>query len=84
MAVVAVLLDTLLTTSTNGVDRVYHQLKDILGIATEPQVESSLQRWVEVFVSSPGRSKASWQRTVSKLPMARTASSLAWALTHLG
>jgi hypothetical protein len=33
MAVASMLLDTLLTPSTNRVDKVYCQLKDILGIA---------------------------------------------------
>jgi hypothetical protein len=36
------LLDTLPAPSTGGVDKVYHQLRDILGIATEQQAESSL------------------------------------------
>jgi hypothetical protein len=42
VAASAALLDTLPVPSTNRVDRVYHQLKDILGITTAPQVESSL------------------------------------------
>jgi hypothetical protein len=42
MAVMVTLLDTLPTHSVDGVDKVYHQLKDILGIATTQQVESSL------------------------------------------
>jgi hypothetical protein len=50
----------LLAPSTDGVDRVYHPLKDILGVAAKQQVESSLQWWVEVSVSSPCHSKASW------------------------
>jgi hypothetical protein len=40
--------------STDGTDKVYRQLKDILGIATMQQVESSLQRQAEVLVSSLG------------------------------
>jgi hypothetical protein len=39
---VAGLLDTLPTPSTDGVDRVYHQLKDILDITEAQQEESSL------------------------------------------
>jgi hypothetical protein len=42
MAAMVTLLDTLPTHSVDGVDKVYHQLKDILGIATTQQVESSL------------------------------------------
>jgi hypothetical protein len=42
VAVAAVLLDTLLAPSANGVDKVYHQLKDIFSIAIAQQVESSL------------------------------------------
>jgi hypothetical protein len=35
VVVVAALLDTLLVHSTDGVGKVYHQPKDILGVATE-------------------------------------------------
>jgi hypothetical protein len=35
VAAVATLLDTLFVPSTNGADRVYHQLKDILSVAIE-------------------------------------------------
>jgi hypothetical protein len=42
MAATATLLDTLPMPSTDGIDMVYHQLKDILGVATEQQAESSL------------------------------------------
>jgi hypothetical protein len=76
-------MDTLPARSTNGVDRMYHQLKDILGIAIEQQVESSLQRWVEDSISSPSHSKASRQRTTMELPVAGTVSLPVWALTHL-
>jgi hypothetical protein len=58
---------------------VYRQLKDILGIAPEQQVESSLQCWADVSILSPGYSKASRQRTTSELPAARTTSSPVWA-----
>jgi hypothetical protein len=42
VAAAALLLDTLPTPSTDGVDKVYHQLKDILDVAIEQQMESSL------------------------------------------
>jgi hypothetical protein len=64
------------TPSTDGVGKVYHQLKDILDIAAEQQVESSLQRWGKVSVLSPGCSKASRQRNVTEHPVAGTTSSL--------
>jgi hypothetical protein len=59
MAAATALLDTLSVPSTDGVDKVYHQLKNILGIATKQQAESTLQRWAEVSVLSLGHSKAS-------------------------
>jgi hypothetical protein len=77
------LLDTLPTPSTDKVNKVYHQLRDILSVATEQEEESSLQRWAEVSISSLGRSKASQQRTTMEHPMVRTASSPAWAPSHL-
>jgi hypothetical protein len=77
------LLDTLPAPSTNGVDEVYHKLKEILGVVTEQQAESSLTRWAEVSVSSQARSKASRQRTASEVPLAGTVSSLARAPTYL-
>jgi hypothetical protein len=49
----AALLDTLLSPSTDEVDKLYHELKDILSIAATPQVESSLQRRAEVSIMSP-------------------------------
>jgi hypothetical protein len=75
MATVVALLDNLPAPSTDGVDSVYHQLKDILVIAAEQQTKSSLQWWAEVSISSLGRSKASRQGTASKLPVDGTASS---------
>jgi hypothetical protein len=42
MATTAALLDTLHAPFTDGVDMVCQQLKDILGVASEQQVESSL------------------------------------------
>jgi hypothetical protein len=59
MATVAALLGTLPTSSTSGVDWVYHQLKDILGITATQQAESPLQHRTEVSILSPGCSKAS-------------------------
>jgi hypothetical protein len=59
MAAVAALLHTLPTPSTNGVDKVYRQLKDILSIVAMQQVESSLKRRAEILISSLGHSKAS-------------------------
>jgi hypothetical protein len=59
MVAATALLDTLSMPSTDGVDNVYHQLKNILGIATKQQAESTLQRWAEVSVLSLGHSKAS-------------------------
>jgi hypothetical protein len=44
MATAVALLDTLPAPSTDGVGRLYHQLRDILGIATEQQAESLHQR----------------------------------------
>jgi hypothetical protein len=43
MAVAAALLDTLPAPTIDEVDKVYHQLRDILGVATEQQAESLLQ-----------------------------------------
>jgi hypothetical protein len=77
--VAVALLDTLPAPSINGVDRVYCQLRDILGIAVEQQTESSLQKRAEASVSSPICSKARLQRTAMDHPAAGTASSLAWA-----
>jgi hypothetical protein len=74
MVAVATLLDTWPTPSTDGVDKVYCQLKDILGVTVAQQVESLLQRRAEVSLSSLGRSKASRQRMTMELPMVGTAS----------
>jgi hypothetical protein len=67
------LAKTLLT----GLEMVYQQLKDILGITSTQQVESSLQRRAEVSISTSGRSKAA-----QELPAVGMASSLAWILAH--
>jgi hypothetical protein len=40
VAMVATLLDTLPAPFANGVDKVYHQLKDIHGTTTAQQVEN--------------------------------------------
>jgi hypothetical protein len=83
MAMVVALLDTLLAPSTDRVDNVYCQLKDILDVTVMQQVESSLQWQAEVSMSSSGHSKASQQRTVTELPMAGTASSPTQVLAHI-
>jgi hypothetical protein len=83
MVMAAALLDTLPTPSNDGVGKVYHQLKGILGIADEQQAESSLQQRAEVSILSPGHSKASQQRTTTEHPTAGTASSPTRALSHL-
>jgi hypothetical protein len=75
MAASAMLLDTLPALSTNGVDRVYHRMKYILGIAATLQVESSLLCRAEVLISSLGRSKADRQKAATEPPMAWTTSS---------
>jgi hypothetical protein len=43
MAAVAALLDTLPAPSTDGMEKVYQQLKDIPSTTTATQAESSLQ-----------------------------------------
>jgi hypothetical protein len=58
VAAVAALLDTLPVPSADWVDMVYYQLKDILGIMTTEQVESSLRHRAEVSISILSRSKA--------------------------
>jgi hypothetical protein len=65
--------------STNGVSKVYQQLRNILSVFAEQQAESSLQWWAKVSVSSVGHSKASRQRTTIEHPAAGTTSSSAWA-----
>jgi hypothetical protein len=65
VATAVALLVTLLVPSADGVDKVYYQLKDILGVAATQQAESSLQRWVEVSISSLGHSKANRQKTAT-------------------
>jgi hypothetical protein len=83
MAAAAAPLDTLTAPSTDEVDKVYLQLKDILSVATEQQAESSLQQRAKVSVSSPGRSKASQQRTAMEHPTAGIVSSPVWAPSYL-
>jgi hypothetical protein len=72
-----------LTFSTDKVDRVYCQLRDILGVATEQHSEDSLQWWADVSILSPGHLKANRQRSTIELPTASTASSPMWALSHI-
>jgi hypothetical protein len=53
VAMAAVLLDTLLLPSTNGVGEVYQRLKSILSTTATQQAESSLQHQVEASVLPP-------------------------------
>jgi hypothetical protein len=69
MVVATALLDTLPTPSTNRVDKVYCQMKDILGITVAQQAESSLQCWAEVSVSALSHSRASQQKEAMELPV---------------
>jgi hypothetical protein len=77
MAAVVALLDTLLVPSSDGADKVYRRLKDIIDVVTTQQAESSLQQRAEISTSSLGLSKADRQRTATEHPVAGTASSLA-------
>jgi hypothetical protein len=52
VAMIDVLLDTLPAPTTDGVDKVYHQLKDIIDITTMQQAESSIRHRIEVLISS--------------------------------
>jgi hypothetical protein len=80
MATVATLLNTLLALPSNEVKKVYRQLKDILGIFTMNQVESSLQRPLR------SRAQAALRLASRRLPwnhpVAGMASSLARILAH--
>jgi hypothetical protein len=62
-------------TLCHRVDKVFHHLKDILSVAAAQQAESSIQHRAEVSISSPGRSKAGWQKVAMELPVVGTASS---------
>jgi hypothetical protein len=59
VAVATTLLDTLPMPSADGVSKVYQQKKNIIGVAAERQVESSLQQRAEFSITDLGRSKAS-------------------------
>jgi hypothetical protein len=72
MAMAATLLDTLHAPSTGGVNKVYHQLKDIIGITAAQLIESSLHCWAEVTISCPGHSKAGWPKAAMEPPAAGT------------
>jgi hypothetical protein len=69
--------------SADGVSKVYQQKKNIIGVAAERQVESSLQQRAEFSITDLGRSKASRQRTATEHPAAGTAFSPVWAPLHL-
>jgi hypothetical protein len=75
VAVTAALLETLPAPSVDRVDKVYYQLKGIIGVIAAQQVESSLQRRADVSISSPDCSKANQAKTGTELPTAGTASS---------
>jgi hypothetical protein len=75
VAAAAVLLDTLPSPSTDGLDTVYRQLRDILSVAAEQQAE--------VSVLSLGHSKASLQRTATEHPTIGTSSLPARAPSRL-
>jgi hypothetical protein len=77
MVMVVALLDTLPTPSTDGVDKAYQQLKDILDAAAAQQVEISLQRQAEVSISTLGLSKPEWRRAIREPPEVGMASLLA-------
>jgi hypothetical protein len=62
VAATIALLDTLPAPYVDEVDKVYRQLKEIIGITTAQQVERSLQHQAEISISSPGRSKGSRQK----------------------
>jgi GMP synthase-like glutamine amidotransferase len=83
MATTATLLDNLPAPSTDGVDRVYHQLKDILGITAAQQVESSLQHQAEVSIMSSGHSKVGWQKVATEAPVIGMTSSPARISAHV-
>jgi hypothetical protein len=55
---VTVLLDTLPAPSTDRLDKVYRQVKDILSIIATLQAESSRQHRADVSISSLGCSMA--------------------------
>jgi hypothetical protein len=57
-ATAATLLDTLPAPSTDGADKFYYQLKDILCVTATQQAESSLQLWAKISISSLVRYKA--------------------------
>jgi hypothetical protein len=80
VAAMTALLDSLAMPSSDGVDKVYRQLKDILTITAAHQAESSLHHRVEVTISSPSRSKGDWLKATMEPPMVGAASSLAQIL----
>jgi capsular polysaccharide biosynthesis protein len=59
LATAASLLNTFPASFADGVDKVYHQLKDILSIIATHQAESSLECQAEVSTLSPSNTKAS-------------------------
>jgi hypothetical protein len=70
----ATLLETLPEPSTHGVDRVYRQLKEILGIAAAQQAEGSIQCQAVFSVLGLSRSKDVWCK-MTKGPLVAGSSS---------
>jgi hypothetical protein len=60
MGMAAMLLDTLPAPSTDGANKVYRQLKNILGVATKQQAKSSLQQQAEASI------QATWADALSR------------------
>jgi hypothetical protein len=66
------LLDALLTPSTDGMDMLYRQLKEIIGITATEQTKSTLQHRVEISISISDRSKGGRQKAATEPLMAGT------------
>jgi hypothetical protein len=78
VAATAMLLDMLPPASTDEVDRLYHQLGEILAIATMQQAECARWRRARESTSSLGRSRVDWRKTVVEPSMAKIAPSPVW------
>jgi hypothetical protein len=83
VATTATILDTLSAPSTDGVDKVYQQLKDILNIAPMQQVKSPLQLWAKVSALTLDRSRAGGQWTAQGTLKVGTISSPVWISAHV-
>jgi hypothetical protein len=82
VAIVAMLLNTLPTPSTDGVGEVYRWLKNILSTTVVPQVESSLQHRVETTVLTLVHPEDRRQGAAQGALEARMASSLGRVSAH--